>query len=261
MLLAVLVNCCISYSDILPLLEVAADGAQNTIRVGKSGHTECALLSKLRCDAHSRVYEPTATPSVFVSPGPGHANRVRSQVLDFSIALPRDERLLISRVCRNRCSFRIQFFVSNVNKYSIWRPQTFKHIHLPRSIVINLLCIICFTAMVRFFGGKVTVKLSVADLEHTAGTLAETSQSAKQRSHIEQYTLQSIEGLQDEFVPERYIRDPEDGMSTHFLGKNKHIPFLMAQAGYYIVNETPSKTRNTRSTRNPLYGLVNSSKR
>ena len=115
--------------------------------------------------------------------------------------------------------------------------------------------------MVRFFGGKVTVKLSVTDLEHTAGILTETSQNAKQRSHIEQYNLQSVEGLQAEFVPERYIRDPEDGMSTHFLGKDKLIPFVTAQAGYNIVNGTPSKTRNTRSMGIPLYGLVNSSKR
>lgn len=115
--------------------------------------------------------------------------------------------------------------------------------------------------MVRFFGGKATVKLSVTDLEYTAGTVAETSQSAKQRSHIQQYTLESVEGLQNEILPEAYIRDPEDGMSTYFLGKNKHIPFLMAQAGYNIVDTEPSETRNTRSTRVPLYGLVNSLKR
>ena len=179
-------------------------------------------------------------------------------MLDCSIALSRGERPSISRVCRTRCSFRIQCFV---NKYSISRPQTFQHTLSPRSIVINSFYIICFTAMVRFFGGKVTVKLSVTDLEHTAGTLAETSQSAKQRSHIEQYNLQSVEGLQAKFVPERYIRDPEDGMSTHFLGKDKLIPFVMAQAGYNIVNGTPSKPRNTRSMGIPLYGLVNSSKR
>ena len=108
--------------------------------------------------------------------------------------------------------------------------------------------------MVRFSLGKATIKLSVTDLEYTADTLAETWQSAKQRGHIEQYTLESVEASQNEFLPEAYIRDPEDGFSTHFLGKNKHIPFLMAQAGYNIVSATPSETRNTRSTRIPLYG-------
>ena len=108
--------------------------------------------------------------------------------------------------------------------------------------------------MVRFFGGKCTVKLSVTDLDYTAGAVAETSQSAKQRSHIQQYTIKSVEVLQNEVLREEYIRDPEDGMSTHFLGKNKHIPFLMAQAGYNIVDKTPSEIRDTRSTGIPLYG-------
>lgn len=107
--------------------------------------------------------------------------------------------------------------------------------------------------MVRFHGGKATVKLSITDLEYTAGTLAETSQSAKQRSHIELYTLESVEGSLIEFLPEVYIRDPADGLSTHFLGKNKHIPFVMAQAGYNMVNATPPGIRNTRSTGIPLY--------
>ena len=115
--------------------------------------------------------------------------------------------------------------------------------------------------MVRFFGGKVTVQLSVTDLEYTTGTIAETSQSAKQRSHIQQYTLESVERLQNEILPEVYIRDPEDGMSTHFLGKNKHIPFVMTQAGYNNDDTTPSEIRNIKSTRIPLYGLVNCSKR
>ena len=106
-----------------------------------------------------------------------------------------------------------------------------------------------------------TVKLSVTDLEHTAGILTDASQSAKQRSDTDQCTLQSVEGLQAEFVPEQYIKDPEDGMSTHFLGKDKYIPFLMAQAGYNIVDGTPSKTRNARSMGIPSYGLVNGSKR
>ena len=108
--------------------------------------------------------------------------------------------------------------------------------------------IICSTAMVRFSGGKCTVKLSVTDLEYTAGTVAETSHSAKQRSHIQQYTIESVEGLQNELLPEAYIRDPEDGMSTHFLGKNKHIPFLMAQAGCNTVDTTPSEIQDIRST-------------
>lgn len=115
--------------------------------------------------------------------------------------------------------------------------------------------------MVRFFGGKAIVKLSVTDLDYRTGTLAETSQSAKQRSHTEQYTLEPVGGLQNETLPEAYIRDPEDGMSTHFLGKNKHIPFIMAQAGYNTVNATESEIQSTRSTGIPLYGLVNSSKR
>lgn len=44
MLLGALVDCCISHSDLLLLLGVAADGAQDNIRVSISGHAESALL-------------------------------------------------------------------------------------------------------------------------------------------------------------------------------------------------------------------------
>ena len=44
MLLGVLVDCCISHSDLLFLQGVAAHLAQNNIRVSKSGHAESALL-------------------------------------------------------------------------------------------------------------------------------------------------------------------------------------------------------------------------
>ena len=108
--------------------------------------------------------------------------------------------------------------------------------------------------MVLISTGKTTVKLSVTDLEYTAGTLAGTSQGAKQRSHIEQYTLEPVEGSQAEFLPEVYIRDPEDGLCTHFLGKNKSIPFVMVQAGYDIVKAKSPEIRNTRSTGISLYG-------
>ena len=53
MLLGVLVDCCISHSDLLFLQGVAAHLAQNNIRVSKSGHTESALLklqqASMRC--------------------------------------------------------------------------------------------------------------------------------------------------------------------------------------------------------------------
>ena len=113
--------------------------------------------------------------------------------------------------------------------------------------------------MVRFCSGKTTVQLSVTDLEKTAGTNAETSQNAKQTSNIHQCNLEFVNGSENRILPEVYIKDPEDGMSTHFLGKN--IPFLMAQAGYNIVSPTASEIRNTRPARIQLYGSMNGSKR
>lgn len=115
--------------------------------------------------------------------------------------------------------------------------------------------------MVRFASGKTTVQLSLTDLEKTAGTVAETSQNAKQSSNIQQCNLEFVNGSQNGILPEVYITDPEDGMCTHFLGKNKHIPFLMAQAGCNIVSATASEIRNTRPARIQLYGSVNGLKR
>ena len=115
--------------------------------------------------------------------------------------------------------------------------------------------------MVRFASGKTTVQLSLTDLEKTAGTVAETSQNANQSSNIQQCNLEFVNGSQNGILPEVYITDPEDGMCTHFLGKNKHIPFLMAQAGCNIVSATALEIRNTRPARIQLYGSVNGLKR
>ena len=110
--------------------------------------------------------------------------------------------------------------------------------------------------MVRFSSGKTSVRLSVADLGKTAGAVAESSRNAKQNSNIQQ-----CNGSQDVILPEVCISDPEDGMCTHFLGENKHIPFLMAQAGCNIVSAIPPEIRNTGAERIQLYGSLNGSKR
>ena len=167
----------------------------------------------------------------------------------------------ILRVCRKRDSFRILCPVSEVNKHPDQRPQNFQFISTLTGIVIDQLYIICFTAMVRFCSGKTTVQLSVTDLEKTAGTPAETSQKAKQTSNIEQCHLEFVKGSQNGILPEVYINDPADGMSTRFLGKNEHIPFLMAQAGYNIVSGTASEILNTRPAGIQLYRSVDGSKR
>ena len=107
--------------------------------------------------------------------------------------------------------------------------------------------------MVRFCSGRSTVQLSVGDLEKTTGTVAETWQNAQQRSNIQQCNLEFAKESQNGILPWVYINDPKDGMSTHFLGKNKHIPFVMAQAGYNTVNGTASEIRDNRPGRIPLY--------
>ena len=108
--------------------------------------------------------------------------------------------------------------------------------------------------MVRFSSGKTSVQLSVTDLEKPAGTVAESSRNAKQN-------IQQCNGSQDVNVPEVYITNPEDGMCTRFLGENKDIPFLMAQAGCNIDSAIPPGLRNTGAERIQLYGSLNGSKR
>ena len=115
--------------------------------------------------------------------------------------------------------------------------------------------------MVRFSSGKTSVQLSIIDLEKTAGTIPETPRNAKQSNNIQQCNLEFGNGSQHGILPELYITDPEDGMCTHFLGKNKNIPFLMAQAGCNIVSATASEIRNTRPAEIQLYGSVNGPKR
>ena len=100
--------------------------------------------------------------------------------------------------------------------------------------------------MVRFSSGKISVQLSITTLENPAGTVAESSRNAKQN-------IQHCNASQDVNLPKEYITDPEDGMCTRFLGENKDIPFLMAQAG--------SELRNTGAERIQLYGSLNGSKR
>ena len=108
--------------------------------------------------------------------------------------------------------------------------------------------------MVRFSSGKTSVQLSVTDLEKPAGTVAESSRNANQ--HIQQ-----CNGSQDVHLPEVYITNPEDGMCTRFLGENKDVPFLMAQAGSNIVDATAPEIRNARAARIQLYESLNGSKR
>lgn len=48
MLLGALVDCCTSHSDLLFLLGVAADGAQNKIQGNKPGNTEFVLWKRLQ---------------------------------------------------------------------------------------------------------------------------------------------------------------------------------------------------------------------
>lgn len=115
--------------------------------------------------------------------------------------------------------------------------------------------------MVRFCSGKTTVQLSITELENGAGTIAETSQNAKQTSNIQERNLEFVNGPQNWILPEVYIKDPEDGMSTHFLGKNKDIPFLMAQAGYNVVSASTPEVWKTWPARIQLYGSLSSSKR
>ena len=163
--------------------------------------------------------------------------------------------------CRKRGTFRILCPISDVNKHHSQRPQHSNSNSTLTGIVIDQLYIICSTAMVRFGGGKTTVQLSVTDLEKTAGTLAETSENAKQTRNLQQCNLEFVNGSQNRILPEVYINDPRDGMSTHFLGKNTPVPFLMAQAGYNIVSTSASEIRQIRPARIQLYGSLNGSKR
>ncbi len=199
------------------------------------------------------MYKPAVTPFVGVLPGPGHARRVGRRFQVSFIALSpwwmllhfaslQKAGLLPYPVSYIRCKQTYCPVASNLSVHSILT-----------GIIIAQLYIVFYTAMVRFCSGKSTIQLSVADLEKTTGTDAETWQNAQQRSNIQQCNLEFAKESPNGILPWVYINDPKDGMSTHFLGKNKHIPFLMAQAGYNIVSATASETQNTRPGRIPLY--------
>ena len=115
--------------------------------------------------------------------------------------------------------------------------------------------------MVHFYSGKTTVQLSIAELEQTTDRYASTGQSIRQTNAIKHTAHEFAKASLNGTLSETYILDPEDGLHTQFIGKQKNTPFFMVQAGKNLFSPTASERRNSKPARIPLYESINGSNR